>query len=310
MLQRLPLPTEQVPVPSGITVSRSSEDSNFNLNLNELASISVPDPGTQGQENQETGNQGSPEVPDKCPHCKYETKNKSHMKDHIRIVHEKILDFQCSECSFATGRRHQLARHYKAIHKMEMPLERNTKDSVGCSFCPFVTSDFERLNKHIASEHMSKKEPPAPEPMPEKFYCKKCLFKTHSQAVLTKHILDQHPEKQNIIHLDDDYTCPECDFSTSSRETMKKHWNQEHQKQSGGEGGIGPNQRMVQEWSEKGPSQTGQSPSEKSVLKPVTRIPKDTHKCPHCPFTTPWPHNIERHVAEKHKTKAPAGLFG
>ena len=82
--------------------------------------------------------------------------------------------------------------------------------------------------------------------------------------------------------IEEDYTCPECDFATGSRETMKQHWDQKHQNQ------IGKGQ------SQTGQSQSGnsQSPTERSVLKPLTRIPKSSgfgHKCSLCPYTIGTP---------------------
>ena len=33
-------------------------------------------------------------------------------------------------------------------------------------------------------------------------------------------------------------------------------------------------------------------------------VEESHHRCSLCPFTTPWPHNMERHVADKHAAAA------
>ena len=54
----------------------------------------------------------------KCPHCDKRYKHKSHIKEHINVVHEgkgKLLP--CSFCDYKATRKQALQNHIKTIHQ-------------------------------------------------------------------------------------------------------------------------------------------------------------------------------------------------
>ena len=83
-------------------------------NLEELASISVPDPLAAAEVPENVMSnvpEKRPERPHKCPHCPYAAKYSSHIKDHVKAVHDKTRDFECTECSWGSNRKKNLMAH-------------------------------------------------------------------------------------------------------------------------------------------------------------------------------------------------------
>ena len=48
--------------------------------------------------------------------CSYKSYLTAIVKRHIKVVHEKIKDFQCTSCDYVTGDKGNLKRHMKSRH--------------------------------------------------------------------------------------------------------------------------------------------------------------------------------------------------
>ena len=53
----------------------------------------------------------------KCNTCEYITKKASHLREHIKAVHDKIKDFKCLLCPYASSYKSQLKNHKKKHHQ-------------------------------------------------------------------------------------------------------------------------------------------------------------------------------------------------
>ena len=52
-----------------------------------------------------------------CPQCDYKTGNGSHLRKHVRAVHEKRRDHACSQCDATFGQASNLRTHVRTVHK-------------------------------------------------------------------------------------------------------------------------------------------------------------------------------------------------
>ena len=53
----------------------------------------------------------------KCEQCPYAAGYSSHIKRHIKVVHEKIRDYICGECDYTASKKINLMRHVKEVHE-------------------------------------------------------------------------------------------------------------------------------------------------------------------------------------------------
>ena len=51
-----------------------------------------------------------------CPQCDYKTGNVSHLRKHVRTVHEQRRDHACPQCHAAFGRAGDLTVHVRTVH--------------------------------------------------------------------------------------------------------------------------------------------------------------------------------------------------
>jgi hypothetical protein len=61
-----------------------------------------------------------------CPQCTYQSASKRNLQRHIRTVHEKRKDFECSVCHKKFGQAGSLQRHQEAVHafvRYECPVD-------------------------------------------------------------------------------------------------------------------------------------------------------------------------------------------
>ena len=64
----------------------------------------------------------SPTRPFRCDEeCEKSFTQRSHLNQHIRVVHKRQRPFHCSKCDWAFGKRSDLKTHESAVHKKERP---------------------------------------------------------------------------------------------------------------------------------------------------------------------------------------------
>jgi len=76
-----------------------------------------------------------------CSKCDYKCSTNGNLKSHIKRVHDKIKDFECSKCDFKTSTNSDLKTHNKAVHD-------KIKD-FKCDRCDLKFSRNSSLKTHI-----------------------------------------------------------------------------------------------------------------------------------------------------------------
>ena len=79
-----------------------------------------------------------------CGHCPYTSSSKSHLREHVENVHEKIRRHFCKECDYASYRKRGLNHHIKVVHEKSMHV---------CEDCGYSIERKALLNSHRASVH-------------------------------------------------------------------------------------------------------------------------------------------------------------
>ena len=79
-----------------------------------------------------------------CENCPYTSTSRSHLKEHVENVHEKIRKHFCKECNYASYRKRGLNHHIKVVHDKSMHV---------CEDCGYAIERKALLNSHRASAH-------------------------------------------------------------------------------------------------------------------------------------------------------------
>ena len=196
-----------------------------------------------------------------CKICKYETKNRTYLKNHRRLVHEsnsvasKVL--KCADCEFEAIKTRQLENHMNAEHL--------NKKRFSCNTCEFQSFFSQKVKSHITLKHQGstlaqmktlecsdcqqdiKHNKCSPlwkkQNMSQKFAkqkenrkpaekkaksCQQCSFATFKSAYLRMHIELSHNQDSDPTKI---ISCDTCEFQTSRSSKMKDHANSVHLKQ-------------------------------------------------------------------------------
>ena len=146
---------------------------------------------------------------EKCPHCKFESKWKTSMKSHIKIVHEGAKGFNCDLCDYECSRKYRLKAHYDGVH---------LGISHQCPECPMISNWKHKIDQHYKEVHNNQDTP--------SYFCDQCDFQTFRRCRLKPHIYFKHGEGSAMEFLKDDngyYICDQCEFKSFKREPMKFH---------------------------------------------------------------------------------------
>ena len=130
----------------------------------------------------------------KCPHCDYETADKSHLTRHIH-THTGERPFECPECEYAATTKQSLARHIRT-HTGERPFE--------CPQCDKTFARREDLTRHIRT-HTGERP----------FECPQCDKTFARREDLTTHIRTHTGERP--------FECPDCDKKFAQRGDLARH---------------------------------------------------------------------------------------
>ena len=71
--------------------------------------------------------------------------NNNRLDRHIKAVHEKMANYQCKECVYASARKDGLERHIKAVHEKSK--------NYRCDECEYASSRSDRLGRHYVAVH-------------------------------------------------------------------------------------------------------------------------------------------------------------
>jgi len=157
---------------------------------------------------------------ERCTICK---KKVSNLKSHIKLVHDKIKDYQCPECEKNFQTRSHLKKHVSLIHlglREECPeCGKKVKDvkshikfshekvaNFPCEECgkKFVTTTI--LKNHISSMHLK-----------ETIKCPQCS-KIVSSASFSQHLRKKHSDKVKTK-----FVCNQCQKFFCDRTSLTKH---------------------------------------------------------------------------------------
>ena len=134
----------------------------------------------------------------KCDKCDFSCSAKGTLKKHVKNVHDKIKDFKCDKCDFECSDKGNLKRHGKQVHD-------KIKD-VKCIHCDYLCSSTDTLKTHIKMVHDKIKD----------FKCVKCDFSCSTNSDLKIHVKIIHDKIK-------DFKCDKCDYECSTKCTLKKH---------------------------------------------------------------------------------------
>jgi hypothetical protein len=89
-----------------------------------------------------------------CKICGKMLSNKSNLRKHIKVVHEKLKPFECLHCEIGFSAKQNLTYHLYSVHKLMKPLSKllpktpnnPTNERV---FCKKILTTEQSLSKHI-----------------------------------------------------------------------------------------------------------------------------------------------------------------
>ena len=158
-----------------------------------------------------------------CNLCKYKTRYKSNLQNHIRAIHEGIT-YNCHLCEYKSKEKRCLKQHIKSQHDGEMQqcpdceyrcvkvstmkdhIQTNHKGVPHqCPHCALKYSTLGNLNRHIATAHNND----------SCFKCNLCDYQGNRKDALNSHI--------RIVHEGVKYPCPHCTFQGRYKSTLDTH---------------------------------------------------------------------------------------
>ena len=109
----------------------------------------------------------------KCPHCEKTFRCDRNLKEHIKVVHEKVTPFECDQCTRKFGLKRTLHSHKQIVHA-----------KVNCEECGQEIYNSFELKRHKASVHGI---------VPSNvFHCQHCPLFFRSEKNLSYHIANKH----------------------------------------------------------------------------------------------------------------------
>ena len=133
-----------------------------------------------------------------CDICGFKTSRKSHLKEHIKVIHHNIRDHACPQCNYTTTRNWLLKDHIKAVHD-------KIKDIV-CDICGYRTASMANLGNHVKQAHANNLI----------IRCEQCDYRTYHAKVLKTHVKQVHKNEF-------DFVCEFCPYKTATEQGMVDH---------------------------------------------------------------------------------------
>merc|ERR1712013_969978 len=129
-----------------------------------------------------------------CTECNIKVSRKYHLVRHIKAVHQKEKFWQCEDCDYKTNNQVCFKKHKNNKHEGEDCDNVYSVDSLAlrqedesllrcvCTWCPFKSSKYSVVKKHIEIHHERKHHYP----------CKECVFVGQS--------VDDYAEHYHTFH--------------------------------------------------------------------------------------------------------------
>lgn len=141
--------------------------------------------------------------PHSCELCQATFARSSHLRLHVRTIHEKLKPFRCGECSATFGHISSKYRHFRTVH-----LKRR---DFSCSKCGQTFAERSAVQKHCRTVHEGSRPYP----------CPTCGFRFHFKLHLTQHIATVHEKLRPHV-------CRTCHARFGQRSSLNRHARQIH----------------------------------------------------------------------------------
>ena len=138
-----------------------------------------------------------------CSQCPRKLTTRWGLKNHVNVVHEKLKQHTCDECTYASGYRAQLHRHLYKVHKHPF----------NCSICPYTAIKKNILARHCLVEHSERR--------PKTHVCSHCSARFASKHSLNNHFRNIHPPLKNL-------RCKDCPYYCLGEAILKHHRDNVH----------------------------------------------------------------------------------
>ena len=163
-----------------------------------------------------------------CDQCEYSTKDRSNLKKHKRVRHEKRV-YKCLHCDVTTSFKQYLQKHMKEKH--------NSHTIYFCSHCDYTSEDKEaydehksKHNSHIKNDRKYRKPTTSKtheentenvDSLLKPFLCEHCNYLTDRKTNLNTHIKAVHADSLDVF-------CEACSFATTTKEYLNRHIQKKH----------------------------------------------------------------------------------
>ena len=137
-----------------------------------------------------------------CPQCHYNSRKKSIIVQHVKIVHDKIENFFCDQCTFKSTHKYRVDAHVRVFHQ---------GIRLKCNLCEYTAASKKMLKTHTSQKHDG-----------VRYSCNLCENKYNSVKNLQEHIKANHIKQK--------FTCPQCDVIMSYRSSFTRHLRQHSDK--------------------------------------------------------------------------------
>lgn len=138
-----------------------------------------------------------------CEICHSRFARSSHLRLHVRTIHEKLKPFQCDECDARFGHVSSKYRHYRTVH-----LKRR---DFSCDRCGQTFAERSAVLKHCRTVHEGCRPYP----------CSICGFRFHFKLHLAQHVATVHDKLRP-------HRCSICNSSFGQRSSLNRHIRQIH----------------------------------------------------------------------------------
>jgi KRAB domain-containing zinc finger protein len=134
----------------------------------------------------------------KCGQCPSAFGQASHLRTHVRTVHEQRKDHLCPQCHVAFGEAGTLTKHVRTVHEKR-------RDHL-CPQCHVAFGKAANLRTHVRTVHEKRRE----------HVCPTCAAAFGTASHVTKHVRAVHEQRK-------DHLCPQCDVAFGQAADLRRH---------------------------------------------------------------------------------------